>query len=657
MWKSIRMLGIACLLGTAVLLACLVLLTNESQAGSGVLCVVPPGEPAGPFAACDDVFTEIQAAADTAVPDSEIWVATGVYTDVHEREGLWQMVYLDKALTLRGGYVPPFAASPDPAANPTVLDAGGQGRVVYITGTAVSLSNFHITGGNATGLGPAPSDGRGGGIYAGDTDLTLHNTVVYSNIASLNDGIGGGIAVQDGAITMTENIIRDNLAGYTDYGAGGGLSVQRSDFYLMDNAILSNTAVYSGGTPALGHGGGIAISSSQGQLVDNHIEGNVALHDGHAGRGGGIYLVHGDQVTQSYQVLIAANLIRGNIGAVHPVGNNDGEGGGIWLYGEDLSGSAPPLQLAMTNNIFQENVGTVSGASGLAGGVAVLFNTNLTFTHNTVISNTGLISGEHGMIGGLVTDDVTGTLAYNRFIGNMAAISATSGYAGGLYFYQSQIEQHNDLIQGNMANQSGAGYGGGIYFDGTAATLTNVVVTDNRADTAGAALWLGSANVVLLHPTLARNLGENAIYLTTGFGRADSGTIPLLNGQRSQTESRSGGPSVMTLTNGLLSSHSVGIVVPDYHRATINGILWHDTPIAISAGPLAEVTVNHQVVGDPLFAADGYHITAGSAAIRAGVPSGVSLDIDGEGRPFLPTLGADEYWAYKVHLPLMRKPD
>jgi hypothetical protein len=68
---------------------------------------------------------------------------------------------------------------------------------------------------------------------------------------------------------------------------------------------------------------------------------------------------------------------------------------------------------------------------------------------------------------------------------------------------------------------------------------------------------------------------------------------------------------------------------------------------------LAVVTITGQVIGDPLFAADGYHITAGSAAIGRGVPTRLQVDIDNEGRPLAPALGADEYWAAKVYLPVV----
>ena len=605
-------------------------------AGDYVLCVVPAGEPTGPFAACNQVFPSIQTAVDAATPGAEIWVATGIYNDIHEQGGLRQIVYLDKALTLRGGYAAPFTMPPDPVVNPTVLDAGGQGRVVYVVGTAVTLSNFHLTGGNATGLGPLPWDALGGGVYASNASLTLNDSIIYSNTASLNGGGGGGVAVQNGVITMTANTVRDNLAGYAGSGEGGGILVRHSDYYLADNLILSNTAVFTDdGSPdyfTFGLGGGVAVESSDGWLVNNQLADNVALRYGYYGFGGGIYLEQDGEITQSHHVSIESNVIQGNIGAIYPIGG-DGEGGGIFLY--NPYPSRAPLHATVTDNVIQENVATVYGEWSLSGGIAVYRNTILTFTHNIVISNTSLITGYVGLGGGLVASNVTGTLAYNQFIGNAAAISASGGGdAGGIYFDRSWIEQHNDLIQGNITSQSGAGFGGGIYFDATAATLTNVVVTDNKSNTASA-LWLGSADIALIHPTLARNLGDNAIYLTTSF--------------------ESSIPSTIAIMNAIVVSHPVGLVATDDTAATINGILWYDTPTTISSDPLASVTVNHEIVGDPLFAADGYHILPGSAAIGQGVSLGSPPDIDGDPRPLLPALGVDEYWAAHSYLPVMNR--
>jgi hypothetical protein len=64
--------------------------------------------------------------------------------------------------------------------------------------------------------------------------------------------------------------------------------------------------------------------------------------------------------------------------------------------------------------------------------------------------------------------------------------------------------------------------------------------------------------------------------------------------------------------------------------------------------------VTHAYTGDPLFASDGYHLGAGSAAINRGVPAGANTDIDGQARDVAPDLGADEYpLDEKTYLPVI----
>jgi hypothetical protein len=79
-----------------------------------------------------------------------------------------QVVYISKTVTLRGGYAAPdFSEPPDPQANPTTLDAQGQGRVLYITGAiSPTVEGLRIAGGDADGLGGWWGVGAGGGVYA-----------------------------------------------------------------------------------------------------------------------------------------------------------------------------------------------------------------------------------------------------------------------------------------------------------------------------------------------------------------------------------------------------------------------------------------------------------------------------------------------------------
>jgi len=92
------------------------------------LTVCPAGPPA-----CD--YASVQAAVDGASPGDVIKVAAGTYTDIHQRAGITQVVYISKTVTIRGGYTTTNWATSDPVANPTTLDARGLGRVLVISGT------------------------------------------------------------------------------------------------------------------------------------------------------------------------------------------------------------------------------------------------------------------------------------------------------------------------------------------------------------------------------------------------------------------------------------------------------------------------------------------------------------------------------------------
>jgi hypothetical protein len=98
------------------------------------------------------------------------------------------------------------------------------------------------------------------------------------------------------------------------------------------------------------------------------------------------------------------------------------------------------------------------------------------------------------------------------------------------------------------------------------------------------------------------------------------------------------------MTNTILVSHSVGISVTGGNTVTVNGVLWYNTPLTVSQSITAVVTVGNQYQGDPAFAADGYHLTAGSPAIDQGVDAGVYADVDLDLRPIGAgfDLGADE---------------
>jgi hypothetical protein len=127
-----------------------------------------------------------------------------------------------------------------------------------------------------------------------------------------------------------------------------------------------------------------------------------------------------------------------------------------------------------------------------------------------------------------------------------------------------------------------------------------------------------------------------------GWGQGDGSALYVTGYQYFEP-----GPGLVALTSTILVSHSIGISVTGRYTFTGNGLLWFSTPITISRAAPAIVMMQNQYEGDPVFASDGYHLTAGSAAIDRGVDTGVLTDIDGQPRPqgVAPDLGADEYVA------------
>src|SRR5512145_2191467 len=120
----------------------------------------------------------IQHAVDVADPGDVIKVATGVYTGINHYGGLSQTVYLSKSVTIGGGYTPAFTEPPDPEANPTTLDAQGQGGVLYITGDiSVTIAGLRLTGAGGGGS-------FGSGISVFTATVTLSHNDIFSNSAA-----------------------------------------------------------------------------------------------------------------------------------------------------------------------------------------------------------------------------------------------------------------------------------------------------------------------------------------------------------------------------------------------------------------------------------------------------------------------------------------
>lgn len=443
----------------------------STRAAGNTYTVCPAGPPT-----CG--YSSVQSAVEAAGDGDVIKVATGTYTGVSDKGGHTQVVYVDKSVTIRGGYTTAFSEPPDPTANPTTLDAEGGGRVLFIMGDiSPTIEGLRLTGGDATALG---SDEEGGGVYVQSAAVTFTDNQVFGNTAAN----GGGFTLYDSASTLSHNTITSN-----DAQSSGGLWMWQCDnATLNDNIISYNTAISD-------TGGLRSLDGDNITLINNTIAHN-------SGDWSGGVDIRGDGVTLRGNTIISNTATTGGglalSGSIELVGNeishNTAVGGG---GGAVVTGGTPTF----VNN-------TISNNQAENGGGVQSFWSAPTFTGNIFSENSGMYGG------GISLGDDNGTLSFNTFISNTA-----THQGGGLYL------QGDHLINGNTISANSAVEGGGVFITQGGATLTNNLIYDNLASGPGfgSGINIGLGTPDLLHNTIAGNHGGSG-----GVWLADS-TITMTN--------------------------------------------------------------------------------------------------------------------------------
>ena len=276
----------------------------------------------------------LQTAVSVVSPSTLLKIA-GNCIDVTTEGGTNQTVYINKSLTLAGGYDPNnWGAGADPTNTPTTLDALGNGRVVHInTNAAVTLSGLTLTGGHLTG---APY--HGAGLFNNGATAILSNLYLTGNNA---DRCGGAIYNDNGTLTLTSSTLISNTADLEEtyiQSCGGGLSNYQGLVHINSSTIVNNTAGGQGGAFHT-EGGTIHISNS-------------SMSNNQAGIGSAGYAI------SNGAVLITATTIVSNT-AVFENSLDRSQGGTISLkqtiIGQNSGGSCPTQLNDLGYNLSDDN--------------------------------------------------------------------------------------------------------------------------------------------------------------------------------------------------------------------------------------------------------------------------------------------------------------
>jgi len=412
----------------------------------------------------DTTASPVQTAVNIAADNDLIKVA-GTCIGVNAQGGVSQTVYITKSISIQGGYTNTnWAATPNPDTYPSILDADGNGRVVYIPDTGaydVVLSDLQITNGVIS-----PTAGGGIGIVGVNNSLLISNTQVYSNYTG---DVGGAIWAHEAQVTFQNSAAEQNSAQY----AGGGLYLSGNEGTLTvtGSFIYSNTGGL--GTDGAGihndnstviirnstiqdnfsgrQGGGFSNSGTNSQAF---IENTLFKNNEASTFGGAIY--NRGELTLDNSVLINNQAVN-NGGAIHTSGNDDGS-------------------LIMSNSTIASNYATngIGGFSHATGDAHVVNSTisnngnwgisswagaqNLHITNTSIISNeyglqqtSGLITISHSVIDSYPGSDCNGTITSMGY--NSASDNSCSSFSN------TGDINNTEPVMGDLAANGGANVG------------------------------------------------------------------------------------------------------------------------------------------------------------------------------------------------------
>lgn len=381
-----------------------------------------------------------------------------------------------------------------------VIDAGGNDRVIDVSGSFVSSSLI--------------------------TGVTLQN--------GATDSYGGGLR-SFGALTLIDVRIQDSSAELD----GGGIA-NYGNLSLFQSQLLRNTALVRGGA--------IASDGAQLTVENSFLNGNSVTGDPNSffAVGGGAVAVAGDATIRNST--LQGNSTTGSGGAA-----SVGSGGSLSFFDTILTGNSASLDggavaseghLTVIRSLVQNNSADLSG-----GGLAVV-------SGSLEAVGSGFTSNTAGQDGGgiLVRDADQVTIAFSFVENNLAQ------HGGGLNINSDSGTIRNSTVADNTAT----GNGGGVQLSSGILEISNSTVSTNSSDGRGGGIINEAGHLTLLNVTIAENTAgaDGGGVFNTTQGRTFAGNT-LIAQNRLDSLSASdvaGGRVVTSLGSNLIGAGGAGFV-------------------------------------------------------------------------------------------------
>lgn len=571
----------------------------------------------------------LQYAVGQAESGDLLYLASGIYSGVQSYSGRNQVAYIDKSLSLYGGYNASYTTR-DPQNAPSVLDAALGGRVLYLANAAaVTLDGLQLKNGALYQNGP--------GIYAGDIGnvLVISNTTI-SGCQGVSDGQGLGIYLFRGSLELQNSALENNtpaiasnyITGSAIFAQGATVNISATTFadnvgdrgtvYLYETDSAFDEVTFTGNHAKV-YGGSIYSYKGSLQIARSAFTGNISSF---SNEGGAVW------IQETLDAVIEANTFTNNQGSAifisynagglvirqnHFEGNTSANGGAIQMR------SNFPMQVI--DNEFIDNQATTRGGAfhWYYGGAMSNLARQVIFEGNTFQGNQAQYGGAAHVAHGV-------DFRYNQFIGNHASVD------GGALYHEREPrgESYYSVFEGNLLWGNTAGGNGGamaVYAPDCCNVnqfYENSAFVDNQAGGLGGAIYMDNRvdnYAQFKHATFSGNTASDGSTFYIYFGGVD-----IFNSMFEDAQ------VAINNANGGLSLNSVLFDEASVPNQVVYDQSWE--------APDPDIRVE----GSAGLDVDGYHLTAGSDAIDAGEDLTLTYDIDREPRLFgtAPDLGADE---------------